>query len=457
VDRANRSVLALRAALGETPVELLDQLPFKSQNRYSAVRVRDGAGECTLVLGACEALKPYIKDGQSDWDCTWKDLLATGQRILLFAESPRHEPFADTLDGFPLVPLALVALSDELRPEAGQVLEALAAQGIDFKILSGDNPETVRVTISHLRLPLAHEAVVSGDQLEAAPDRAELVRTHGVFGRITPKQKVAIVETLKHEGRHVAMIGDGVNDVLALKRADLGIAMGEGSQATKTVAGLVLENNDFTLLPETLEEGRTIVRNLRRSAKLFLTKNVYSLFLIVPGALGLFGLPFPYLPQQVTLLNALVIGIPALIITLTRERSASATRPRFLREVGWFAIRTGVVFALAGLATLLISIHGFEDARRTQRTLLLSVLIFLGITALLRVLTDGEERPLKGDTRLRWLAVAAAPTYLAVMFVPFTNRFFDLTPLTEWHHWFLIAGVVLPAYALSLLSDRWRL
>src|SRR5262245_51508350 len=122
------------------------------------------------------------------------------------------------------------------------------------------------------------------------------------------------------------MIGDGVNDVLPIKTAQLGIAMGAGSQARKTVAGLVLEHNNFALLPETLEEGRTIVRNLRRSAKLFLTKNVYSLLLLLPGSLGWFGLPFPYVPQQVTLLNWLVIGIPALAIAFTRQRSTSATK-----------------------------------------------------------------------------------------------------------------------------------
>jgi cation-transporting ATPase E len=180
------------------------------------------------------------------------------------------------------------------------------------------------------------------------------------------------------------------------------------------------------------------------------------LILIVPGALGLFGLPFPYLPQQVTLLNWLVIGIPALVITLTRERSAAATRPHFLREVGWFAVRTGVVFALAGLATLLVSVQCFHDTRQTQRTLLLSVLIFLGITALFRTLTDGEEQPLKGDTRLRWLAIGAVPVYLGAMYLPLANEFFELTPLTDARHWLLIAAVVVPAYGLSLWSDRWR-
>jgi cation-transporting P-type ATPase E len=456
VDQKNKNVQALKAALGEAPVELLDQLPFKSQNRYSAVRVRDGRAERVLVLGACEALRPHLEQPDaSDWERHWKELLPSGLRLLMFGESEHKAPFADTLEGFPLKPLALVALSDELRPEAGAVLEALAAQGIAFKVISGDNPETVRATVAHLKLPLARDPVVTGDMLASAPDATELITRRGVFGRVNPQQKVEIVKTLEAEGRFVAMIGDGVNDVLPIKTAQLGIAMGEGSQATKTVAGLVLENNNFALLPETLEEGRTIVRNLRRSAKLFLTKNVYSLLLILPGALGLLGLPFPYVPQQVTLLNWLVIGMPALVIALSRERSRAPTRSDFLREVGWFAIRTGVVFALAGLVILLLAVRVWGDDIPTQRTLLLSTLVLLGITALFRALRDGESVPLVGDTKFRWVAVAAMPLYLLALYWPPSQRFFQLVGL-DWGDWLRVLAVVVPAYGLSLLSDRLR-
>jgi cation-transporting ATPase E len=457
VDRTNKNLQALRAALGERPVEVLDQLPFKSQNRYSALRIRDGGNERILVLGACEALRPHLDsaDGTS-WEAAWKELLPSGLRLLLFAKSVHLQPLAGSLDGFSLRPLALVALCDELRPEAGAVLEALAAQGIDFKVISGDHPETVRATVGHLNLPLARDPVVTGDELKAAANAEELIGRRSVFGRVTPAQKVAIVDTLQREGRRVAMIGDGVNDVLPIKRSDLGIAMGEGSQAARTVAGLVLETNNFGLLPETLEEGRTILRNLRRCGKLFLVKNVYSLILILAYTSGLFGTPFPYEPQQVTLLNWLVIGIPAFAIALSRERSTRATRPQFLREVGWFAIRTGVIFALAGLTVLVLAIHVFhyEDVR-TQRTLLLSVLIALGITALLRALRDGEEAPLRGDTRFRWLAAVALPLYLASMYLPFSAAFFLLEPLSV-KQWLLVAGVAAPALVLTLLSDRWQ-
>jgi cation-transporting ATPase E len=379
--------------------------------------------------------------------------------VLLFAEScpgeDGHFPrFAGTLADFRLQPLALVGLKDELRPEAGPVLEALAAQGIAFKVVSGDNAETVQSAIRSLRLPLAQEPVVSGDQLLHAKDRRDLIARSGVFGRIAPEQKLDIVRTLQELGHRVAMIGDGVNDVLPIKRADLGIAMGEGSQASKTVAGLVLENNSFDLLPETLEEGRTIIRNLRRSSKLFLVKNVYSFILILACATGFFGLRFPYLPQQVTLLNWLVIGIPAFVIAVSRDRSVSPTRPRFLREVGWFAIRTGFVFALIGLCILFASLRIWPAiSQRAQGTLLLSTLILLGLTALFRALTDGEDKRLKSDWRFRLLGVLALPVYALAMYWPPAAWFFELEPLSSLS-WLLVLVAVGMGYGLTLLSDR---
>jgi cation-transporting ATPase E len=436
VDQKSKSIQALRAALAQQPGELLDQLPFKSQNRFSAVRVRDGQAECVLVLGACEALRPQLKERGDAWESAWREELKTGLRLLLFAQAEQARPFNGSLEGFALRPLLLVALSDELRAEAPQVLEHLAGQGIAIKILSGDNPETVRATVARLNLPLGREPVVSGDELRAAADPGALIAGRSVFGRVAPLQKVEIVQELQRQGRHVAMIGDGVNDVLPIKRADLGIA-------------------NFALLPEVLEEGRTIVRNLRRSAKLFLVKNVYSLLLILAYASGWFGVPFPYEPQQVTLLNWLVIGLPALVIVMSRERSTAATKPHFLGEVGWFAVRSGVLMALGGFAVLLWAVHVAGDDVKTQRTLLLSVLILLGITALWRALSDGEEQPLRGDTRFRWLGMAAVPAYLASMYVPVSARFFQLAAL-DAGQWLVVVVIVIVTASLTMMSDRWK-
>ncbi len=249
------------------------------------------------------------------------------------------------------------------------------------------------------------------------------------------------------------MIGDGVNDVLPIKTADLGVAMGEGSRASKTVAGLVLETNDFRLLPETLDEGRTIVRNLRRVAKLFLTKNVYTLLLIV-GALGVLRLPFPFLPQHVTLFNALTIGLPALLIMLEREKAPSAARGTFLGEVGWFVLRTGIIIGLAGLVLMLLSRRLFGRDVRLEQTVLVTALVFLGLVTLFRLLREGETGQLTGDRWFYGLLVGDVLFYLFVMYCPrLTFDFFELSPLS-WGQWGLVAAVAIPAAGLLFLSDR---
>ena len=453
VDSQNKNVQALRSGLGEAGSEVLDQIPFKARNRFSAVRLRDAGVERVFVLGAPEA----VTAGEGTWDDELRRLRGLGLRILTFAEVPlecvsqtRFEP--DTLPS-PLHALALVGLVDELRPEAAAVLQSLSAQGIAFKVISGDNPETVRGTIVHLALPMSHEPVVSGEDLAKAEDRMAFVEAHSVFGRVEPQQKVEIVEALQRGGHRVAMIGDGVNDVLPIKRADLGIAMGEGSQAAKTVASLVLENNDFAMLPETIEEGRTIVRNLRRAAKLFLVKNVYSLLLILFYVFGVWDVPFPYLPQQVSLLNWMVIGIPALLIALTRERSPVVIRTPFLRDVGWFAVRTGVVIAFAGVVLLALSKHCWGHDEETQRTMLLTVLVLLGITVLHRVLAEGGGQPLAADRRLLRLSLVVIPAYLLAMYWPFSAGFFHLTMFSP-QQWLEVLSVAFPTYLALVLSDR---
>jgi cation-transporting ATPase E len=456
LDQASKSLAALRAGLGEEKAELLDQLPFKSQSRYSAVRLRASDREHTLALGAAEALQPFLTDDH--WQSAWRELTATGLRVLLLAEvvtAPRPT-FDASLEGFTLRPLALVGLSDELRPEARDVLRHLAGQGIDFKILSGDNPDTVRATVAPLGQDeehpalkaLASEPVVTGSDLESAANADELIRSRHVFGRVSPWQKVQIVRTLMYQGRQVAMIGDGVNDVLPIKNARLGIAMGDGSRASKTVAGIVLTSNDFALLPRVLDEGRIIVRNLRRAGKLFLTKNVYFLLLVLV-AYGVFRLLFPFEPQQVTLLNFLTIGIPALLITLDHD-PAGRSHGDYVREVGGFALRTGLATGLVGLGLLLISARVWHDEPRVQRTVLLSAVVLLGWVTLWRALADGTEQP-GGNRLLRWLIPAGLVVYLGVLHVRAAADYFLLEPLDP-ARWCWVLGGTAVGWALMVLT-----
>src|SRR5262249_37911819 len=199
VDRQSRVLAALRARLGAMTVELLDQLPFKAQNRFSAVRV-EAESELVLVLGACEALRDCLAAAPPEAEAAWIDMSQRGLRVLLFAEAENRQPLDESLPHWPLRPLALASFSDRVRPEAAPVLAALARQGIAVKVLSGDHPGTVHATVAPLAPGLADAPVLSGEQLANAPNLAELARSHNVFGRIAPEQKLMLVQGLQKCG-----------------------------------------------------------------------------------------------------------------------------------------------------------------------------------------------------------------------------------------------------------------
>ncbi|MFM7151769.1 MAG: cation-translocating P-type ATPase [Gemmataceae bacterium] len=457
-DRNSKTLSSIQAFLPEIEADLLDQIPFKSQNRFSAVRLGQKQDEIVLFLGAMEVLREHLTDSEKA-ERIWKEMLPSGWRLLLLAEADPScpQPFPKNAPhGLNLRPLAMVALSDELRPQASQVLELLAQQGITFKILSGDNPDTVRATISPLgqksRHPALHQLqsaeVVSGAELEAASNPGDRITRTSIFGRVSPWQKVQIVRHLMGMGLKVAMIGDGVNDILPIKNATLGVAMGAGSRASKTVAGVVLQNNDFSLLPSLLDEGRIILRNLLRSGKLFLNKNVYTLILIV-GAIGLFSLPFPFAPQQVTLLNFLTIGIPALLITLDRS-TAPAQKRGFLHEVGLFALSTGAITGLATLGLMVYCTRMKGEETEMMRTTILSALILQGWVTLFRTLRKRDV----SSWWFTWLVPGGMLVFLAIMYIPLFAHFFELMPL-ELSRWALILAVSGTASAILLAWDAW--
>jgi cation-transporting ATPase E len=435
-DDSNRTAQALRAYLGRPDSDfiLLEFTPFKSQTRSSAVRVRTVAGDQLFFLGSLDALRVRSEPAPPEWDRRADEWRAAGLRLLAFAEGQPAGP----VDG-PLQLCALIALRDELRPDAAEVLRSLSVEGVRFLVLSGDDPVTVRATVAHLNLPLADSPVRVGADFETAADPAGMLEQSSVFGRVTPAQKVGIVSTLQAKGHRVAMIGDGVNDILAVKAADLGVAMGAGSAATKRVAALVLENNRFDLLPAALAEGRLVVDNIRRAAKLFLLKNVYTIVVVVL-LVGLLRDGFPYLPQQVTLLNALTIGGPALFLVSSKDTPHEVVRSAFLPEVARFVFGMGLPVGLAGVA-----LWHSGDNLEEKRTLLLTFLIPTGL-ACAALVTAGDRRI------LAW-AVVAIGVYVAVMYVPPVSYFFVLTPL-PLGQWIAAVAVATGAVVVGWLLVR---
>ena len=327
----NKTSEAIAEALPGEKQQAIDEVPFSSTRKWSAL-VFDGNGDGVsepppappvhdaegttsnppvtrslrgvYVLGAPEMLRPHLRQG-AGLNGQVDEWAARGMRVLLFAYRPEPVPLNDgdnrVRDPDELIPLGLVALTDELRPQAYETLTAFAQAGVDLKIISGDNPETVKALA--VQAGFDPEAkLISGPELDRLDDGQldAAALEHGVFGRITPEQKERLVEALHARGRYVAMTGDGVNDVLSLKKADLGIAMQSGSQATRGVADIVLTNDSFAVLPHAITEGQRIVAGMQSVLKLFLSRTFYLAVLII--AVGMLG-TFPATPKRAVVVS----------------------------------------------------------------------------------------------------------------------------------------------------------
>ena len=331
---------ALASALDGTPAgtsrwTAVAAVPFSSARKWSAMQT---GNEGTWVLGAPEVLL----DADERLLGRVNELADRGERVLLLAHST--SPLVATELPRPLNPVSIVRFSEEVRPDARETLDFFAAQDVTIKIISGDNPRTVTAIARRVGLAVADgvDARRFGETVDEV--RGSLDAT--VFGRVSPEQKRSLVRALQERGDVVAMTGDGVNDVLALKQADIGIAMENGAPATKSVAQMVLLDGRFEHLPPVLAEGRRVIGNVERVANLFVAKNAMSLCAILAAAL--LSVPFPLLPRHMTLLSTVTIGIPSFFLALAPN--TRRYRPGFMGRVLRFSVPAG---ATAGVVVVL--------------------------------------------------------------------------------------------------------
>ncbi|KAA8820026.1 cation-translocating P-type ATPase [Bifidobacterium vespertilionis] len=402
------------------------RVPFSSARKWSAV-VEHGS---LWYMGAPEVL---VSAFSGDWSGVLDQVngyAADGNRVLLIAKADAGLA-ADPKDfaASPRIihgarPVALVLCSERIRPDAEETLAWFREQGVRCRVISGDNPVTVGAIARKVRLT-GDERPVAMDARDLPSDVNELARVLegvDVLGRVLPDQKKAIVEALHTQGHVVAMTGDGVNDALALKEADLGIAMGNAASATKAVAQVVLVDSKFSHLPDVVARGRQVMANMERVASLFLVKTVYSA--LISLAVVLTGIPYPYLPRHITYIGALTIGMPAFILAL-----APNTRryiPGFLRRVVHFALPGGVATAASVLmaAWFLPGVMGWNvddsaaDLADLRATCAI-ILFVMGVFVLGRV-----AQPLNGWRGIL-VAVFAAAGVIG-MFIPFVRGFFAL-------------------------------
>jgi cation-transporting ATPase E len=298
------------------------------------------------VLGAPEMVLPAPGGGsQAAARARSDELAAQGSRVLLLARSAAAPGTGDDGDAVlpgDLVPVTLVLLSERIRDDAAEVLRFFTEQGVALKVISGDNPRTVGVVAAAVGVPgvTGADDAVDARTLPDDPDAlAAAMEAGSVFGRVTPHQKRAMVQSLQRRGHVVAMTGDGVNDALALKDADIGVAMGNGSAATRAVAQLVLLDGRFAHLPQAVAEGRRVIANIERAANLFLVKNIYALVLAVITVAAVSA--YPLEPIQLTLISTVTIGVPGFFLALGPNRRRYL--PGFLHRVLRFSIPAGLV------------------------------------------------------------------------------------------------------------------
>ncbi|MGY1699821.1 HAD-IC family P-type ATPase [Geodermatophilus sp. SYSU D00766] len=393
-DAGNATARALAAAFPDPGgQEAAGAVPFDSARKWSAVRTAAGS---TWVLGAPELVLP-APAGPADAAARDRaDVLAAeGRRVLLLACSPAPWTTEAGAPRLPagLVPVALVLLAERVREDAAEVLRFFTGQGVALKVLSGDNPRTVGAVAAAVGLPGVSGAAdaVDARTLPEDPDAlAGVLESASVVGRVTPQQKRAVVRALQRRGHVVAMTGDGVNDALALKDADVGVAMGNGSPATRAVAQLVLLDGRFAALPHAVAEGRRVIANIERAANLFLVKNVYSLVLALVTVVTLTA--YPLAPVQLTLVSAVTIGVPGFVLALAP--GGRRYRPGFLRRVLAFSVPVGVVTGGVSYAayalTRALQPGGGVPAARTAALLAVVVTALWTVLVLARPLTAGR-------------------------------------------------------------------
>jgi len=399
-ERANATARALRQPYSALPRHrVASQVQFSSARRFSAVSFAQDAGGLAghWVLGAPEIMRHETVDSRVDVEALLArsdELSSRGLRTMLLTHAPLDGPIVEGATGplgrgerlpHDMRPVALLTFKENVRPEVHATLEYFRAQDVTLKVISGDSPKTAAAVAREVGM------VIEGDAVDAATlptDQTELqevLERHSVYGRVSPEQKRTMVEALKAAGHVVAMTGDGVNDALAMKKADLGIAMGDGAPATKAVSRMVLLDGRFDRLPSVLEQGRKVIANTERVAHLFLSKTAYAILL---GLLyGLLFWEFPFLPRQFSTVDFLMIGCPAFFLALMPN--SRRYQPGFLRRSVHFAIPTAIAIVLAVVTVSAFGRYLGEPAAtiQTAATLCLTAVGLWVLNVALRPLT----------------------------------------------------------------------
>jgi cation-transporting ATPase E len=427
---------------GAGALEPTAQVPFSSRRRWSALEL-DGD---RLVLGAPEALLAHAGDDGLRHGAS--ERAAGGRRVLALAAAgaPLPPPAPDAPLPDPLRPLGVVVLAERLRENATDTVAFFGAERVALKVLSGDNPATVGAITRDAGIPADTDALDGGALPEGDAALLAAVRAAPAIGRISPADKARVVRVLADDGEYVGMLGDGVNDVPALKQARLAIAQGSGTQMARAVSDLVLVSGEFGEVPRMVHEGRQILRNIQRVARLFVTKALFTAFLLVTIAIPT-GI-FPLLPRQFTLTSSLTIGIPAFLLALAP--SSGPWRPEgFLRAIARFSLPAGFAAGIGILSAYVLARYVFDLSLTESRTVTAATVVTAGL-AIVIVL---EDEPGKRRLAVGALCALMALGFVLVCAIPAGREFFDLATPTGA---IVVAWAIGTAIGLALLAVALR-
>ncbi len=445
----NRTLEAIGERFPGEAERVSGEVAFSSEWKWSGLRI----GSTSYVLGAPDvltgagalALPPNLARKLDEET-------AAGRRVVVFGETSEPLPANPAEQPAPrLAPIALVVLEETLRADAAETVASMRSEEVDLKLISGDARATVTAVAAAVGIP-QDAGVIDGSELpEDAEGLARAAQSNTVFCRIKPEQKRDLVAALAASGRYAAMIGDGVNDVPALKRARMAVAMGSGAQVTKGVADVVLLKDEFARLPQAVGEGRRIARNIHRLGRLYLTKTVYAAALILLVAVP--GFAFPFLPRHLTLAAFLTIGIPSFVLALAPS-DGPLYRGRLLRALAAFAVPAGLATALGSILSFFLVDTVFGGSLIAGRTAATTTLIVLGLSFVLLLERGPGREHIAIQSYMLALVAGLGALYAGILAIGPLRSFFEMDLLSS-AQWFL--ALLSAAVGLTIASVLWRL
>lgn len=376
----NATINAINVYPADDKIVLVDEYPFSSEKKMSMLETKNGTQNTTFVLGAYDLLTERMSDPFKDQfkNIFERDELSIYRNVLLgkAASGKPIEELKENLD-FQIEPICIISITDKIRDDVLEAIKLFEDNDIKIKILSGDSAKAIQEVTNEIGWKVKDSDMISGQDLDNTKDEdfTDVVLKNTIFARLKPEHKLKIIKTLKKEKIYTAMIGDGVNDLPAIKEANMGIAMEEGSSITKEVGDIILLKNKFSLLPSIFNEGNKIINTVKSVGKLFITKNFFVIYIALMSLF--FLLDFPLTPRRVSFINIFGIGLPAFMITL-KNMNTEKTRD-FMKDLFSFVIISALIIVAAGYIGIYIVQQYYEVNERDLQMVMLTIMIITNI------------------------------------------------------------------------------